>query len=265
MTRVLVTGGTGVLGRELTPRLQAAGHTVRILSRRPRPANLPTGQEWAQGDIETGAGLKEALAGVETIVHAATSPFTRTQQVDVQGTSRLLELARAASVNHFVHVSIVGIERIPFPYYQHKVAGETSVMNGSMPWTILRATQFHNLLDGFLQPLAKFPIGFAFTDFKFQPVDVSEVAEALVRCAGASPAGCLPDMGGPEVLKLGEMARVWLEARGKRTRVINFPLPGGFAHALRNGYNTCPENRQGKVTWAEWVRRRYGNSSQEAK
>jgi len=47
--------------------------------------------------------------------------------------------------------------------------------------------------------------------------------------------------------------------------VINFPLPGGFAHALRNGYNTCPENRQGKVTWAEWVRRRYGNSSQEAK
>ncbi len=163
-------------------------------------------------------------------------------------------------MSHFIYVSIVGIERIPFPYYRHKVAAEAVVTGASVPWSILRATQFHNLLDGFLQPVARFPLGFLPTDFQFQPIDPSEVAERLVDCVAAGPAGRLTDMGGPEVQRLGDLLRVWLAARGLKRLVVRLPLPGGFAHALRNGYNTCPPYRQGKITWAEWLSRKYGGA-----
>src|SRR3990172_11470166 len=112
MSRVLITGGTGVLGRELAPRLAQAGYTVRVMSRRAaRAEGVQT--EWAQAQIETGEGLAGAVAGVDAIVHCASRPFRRTRGVDVEGTRRLLEAAKAASVSHFVYISIVGIDRIP--------------------------------------------------------------------------------------------------------------------------------------------------------
>jgi uncharacterized protein YbjT (DUF2867 family) len=257
MTRILVTGGNGGLGRELVPRLQNSGYTVRVMSRSARPEGAPPGVEWAQADLETGADLAQAVAGVETIVHAATSPFRRPWPVDVTGTRRLLEAARASGVGHVVHVSIVGIDRIPFAYYQAKVAGEAVVREAGIPFTILRATQFHSLVDRFLEPLRGWPIAFTFTDFKFQPIDTGEVAGRLRDLVAQPPAGLLPDMGGPEVLSLGQMARVWFAAQGKRTWLIGLPLPGAVGHAFRSGYNTCPDHRDGTVTWAEWVTRRY--------
>ncbi|MBI3241548.1 MAG: NAD(P)H-binding protein [Chloroflexi bacterium] len=257
MPHILVTGGAGVLGRELTPQLQKAGHTARVMSRRPRPVNLTSEIEWAQADIETGDGLGSAVSGVETIIHTATSPGKRTKQVDVDGTRRLLEKAREAGVAHFIHVSIVGIERIPFPYYEAKVAGEAVVRGGGVPYTILRATQFHSLLDGFFQPLRNLPLSFAFTDFKYQPIDTGEVADRLCQLVAEKPSGLLPDMGGPEVWTVGELLPAWFAAQGRHCKLIRFPLPGGFAHAFRNGYNTCPDQRDGNITWAEWLRRKY--------
>jgi uncharacterized protein YbjT (DUF2867 family) len=260
MSHILVTGGAGRLGRELTPRLQQVGHRVWVMSRRPRPADLSSDLEWAQANIETGTGLREAVSGMETIIHAASNPLKRTRQVDVDGTRRLLEVARAAGVGHFIHVSIVGIERIPYPYYQVKVAAEAVVREGGVPYTILRATQFHTLLDMFLSPLRNWPLAFTFTDFKFQPIDTGEVADRLCALVGQPPAGLLPDMGGPEVLTLGEMASDWFAAQGKRTRLFRLPLPGAIAHGFRNGYNTCPDHCDGKITWAEWVRRKYSKT-----
>ena len=262
MSHILVTGGAGGLGRELTPRLQKAGHTVRVMSRRPRPDNLSSDLEWAQADLETGAGLGSAVSGVEMIIHAATSPVKRTRQIDVAGARRLLEAARTAGVAHFIHVSIVGIERIPFPYYEAKAAGEAVVRAGGVPYTILRATQFHSLLDGFFQPLRNLPISLAFTDFKYQPIDTGEVADRLRQLVDEKPSGLLPDLGGPEVLTVGEMLPVWFAAQGRRCKLIRFPLPGGFAHAFRNGYNTCPDHHDGKITWAEWANRKSSSLTQ---
>jgi uncharacterized protein YbjT (DUF2867 family) len=278
MTRILVTGGNGGLGRALVARLQKSGHTVRVMSRSPqpaganmtfapgragtmedRPAGAPPGVEWAQADLEAGSGLGPAVSDVAVIVHAATSPLRRAWQVDVAGTRRLLEAARAASVAHVVHVSIVGIDRIPFAYYQAKVAGEAVVREAGIPYTILRATQFHSLIDGMLKPLRGWPIALTFTDFKFQPIDTGEVADRLCETVTRPPSGLLPDMGGPEVLSLGEMARIWFAAQGKRARLIGLPLPGAVGHAFRNGYNTCPDHRDGTVTWAEWVQRKYAS------
>jgi len=259
MPRVLVTGGTGGLGRELVPRLLRAGYAVRVMSRRERqPGEWPE-VEWAQADLETGRGLAEAIAGAQIVVHAASNAAYHTRVIDVEGTRRLLEKAKAAGgVGHCLYVSIVGIERVPLPYYRHKLAAEGVVAEGGVPWTILRATQFHTLIDGRLQAATRgpWPLALLPTDLKFQPIDAGETADRTCECVAAGPGGRAPDIGGPEVLTFGEMAQVWLAARGMRRPVLHLPWPGGFASAVRRGYLTCPEQKYGKITWAEWVKRK---------
>ncbi len=264
MTRILVTGGTGDLGSQLVPRLMAAGFTVRVMSRRPRPAKVPANMEWAQADLETVTGLKEVVSGVEAVIHAATSSAkssrqVRTHEVDVGGTRSLLETACAANVPHFIYVSIVGIEQIPFPYYREKVAAEAVVRGGGVPYTILRATQFHSLIPGmFLKPIQNLPFAFLPTDFKFQTIETGEVADQLTQIAAQPPAGLLPDTGGPQVLTLGEMAETWFAAQGKRCKLFRLPVPGAVGHSFRQGYNTCPNHRDGKFTWEQWLKTKYG-------
>lgn len=256
MTRVLITGGAGELGRALAPKLQASGYTVRGLGRR---AAAPTaGAEWAQVDLASGAGLAEALREAEVVVHAASSPFQNAQQIDVAGTGRLLAAARAAGVRHLVYISIVGCDQIAFDYYRAKTAAEALVQAGGVPWTILRATQFHSLIDGLLARLDRLPLVLAAPTAQFQPIDTAEVAARLAELVAAGPAGRTPDIGGPEVWRLPDMARAWLAARGRRHAVLGFPMPGEFGRALREGRNTCPSQCYGRVGWREWLRERYG-------
>ena len=256
MPRVLVTGGTGVLGRELVPRLAAADFTVRVLSRRPAPAEART--EWAQAQIETGEGLAEAVDGVDVIAHCASSPFRRTREVDVEGTRHLLDAAKAASVSHFVYISIVGIDRIPLAYYRHKLAAEKLIQASGVPYSILRAPQFHTLVDEIMRNLLRLPVGFYPAGFKFQPIGPGEVAERMVQAVEDGPGGRLPEIAGPEVRSAGELARAWLKARGKRRLLLPLPLFGKVAAGYRAGYNCAPENKYGRITWAEWVSRKYG-------
>jgi uncharacterized protein YbjT (DUF2867 family) len=225
------------------------------MSRRPAPADSTV--EWAQADIESGAGLAAALAGADVVVHAASSPARHTQQIDVAGTRRLLDTAREARVGHFAYISIVGIERIPFAYYRAKVAAEELLRASGLPWSILRATQFHTLIDGRLRGADRFALFLVPSDLKFQPIDVGEAAERMAEVVAAGPSGQLPDIGGPEVLTLGAMARAWMAARGRPRRLIHLPLPGGFATALRQAHNTCPDQRYGRITWADWLRENY--------
>jgi uncharacterized protein YbjT (DUF2867 family) len=225
------------------------------MSRRAAPADSAT--EWAQADIESGAGLSAALAGVDVVVHAASSPAKHTRQIDVEGTRRLLQAARAADVAHFAYISIVGIDRIPYAYYRHKRAAEALVTESSLPWSILRATQFHTLIDSTLRRADRRPLLLLPTDLQFQPIDVGEAAERMAEAVAAGPAGRLPDIGGPEVLTLGEMARDWMRARGRQRRMVYLPMPGGFAAALRQGHNTSPSQRYGRITWADWLRTTY--------
>jgi uncharacterized protein YbjT (DUF2867 family) len=255
MSLVLITGGTGGLGSELVPRFAASGHAVRVMSRRPAPADAE--QQWAQADLATGEGLAAAVAGVDLIVHCATSPF-RTKGTDVDGTGRLLQQALAAGKPHFFYISIVGIDRIPFPYYKHKLATEKLIEESGLPWSNLRAVQFHTLLDRLLGTLVRLPVGFIPKDFKFQPMDPGEVAERMVKHAANGPSGRLSDLGGPEVLRLDDIARAWLKARRKRAALLPLPLFGKIASGFRNGYNCTPEHSDGKITWAEWLERKYG-------
>jgi len=256
MSRVLVTGGTGKLGHELTPRLLAAGYAVRVMSRRAPNPGEDAHVEWAQASLESGEGLAEAVAGANVVLHAASSATKR--RADVEGTRRLLDQARGTGIEHFIYISIVGVDQIGFSYYQNKLAAERLIEASGLPYSILRATQFHYLVDTLLQTATRLPVPLAPTDWQFQSIDAGEVAAHLVAAVESGARGHLPDIGGPEVLRLDDMARQWLAARGKRRRIVHVPVPGKLSAGFRQGLNTTPENRIGKITWTEWLAARYG-------
>jgi len=259
MTRVLLTGGTGVLGRELLPRLTAAGHKVRLMSRRAGESNAAGDVEWAQADLLTGAGVAEAVAGIEAIVHAASSPFKKTVETDVEGTRRMLEAAKAAGVGHAYYISIVGIDKLTYSYYKAKLATERVVEGSGVPFTILRATQFHTLLDTFLRSIFKRgPFIICPGKTYFQLIDAGEVAQHMVDTLAKGPSGMLPDIGGPKVQSVKEIAQAWMAARGRKHILLPMP-PIGPLGAVAGGANTCPEQKFGKITWEDWLRRTYGS------
>ncbi len=257
MSHVLITGGSGELGGALLPLLTDAGHTVRIMSRSPRRAGYDSTIEWAQASLESGDGLAQAVADVDVVVHAASDP-KNSHKVDVEGTARLLRHAEAARVNHILYISIAGIERIPFAYYNAKLEAEHLIERSAIPYTILRATQFHSLMPKlFLLPATKLPlIGFVPKQFKLQLIDTGEVAVRMAELVEAGPSGRVEDIGGPEVLTLGHIAKTYLKATGKRRLLLNLPIPGKMGAALRKGYG-AQASRYGKITWAQWLEREY--------
>jgi uncharacterized protein YbjT (DUF2867 family) len=192
---ILVTGGNGTLGRAVVARLLAGEHEVRVLSRRPRPASAPAQVAWVTGDLVSGDHLADAVTGVDAVVHCASDP--RRPRVDVDGTRNLLRAARAAGTPHLVHISIVGIDRIPYRYYQAKLAAERLIQASGLGWTILRATQFHQLVLLVAHGLARLPVVPVPAATSFQPIDAAEVADRLAALAAGPPAGRMPDMGGP--------------------------------------------------------------------
>src|SRR5439155_13284056 len=194
MARVLVTGGTGTLGRQLVPRLRGRGHSVRVLSRRASRAQAGN-IETARGDVLTGEGLGDACEDIDVVIHAATNPRRRARKTEVDGTANVLRAAGEVDA-HLVYVSIVGVDHHRFWYYKAKREAERHVESSSTRWTILRATQFHDLLDLFLG----YPAFIATPNLAFQVVDAGDVAERLVDVVEAGPSGRVSDFGGPEVL-----------------------------------------------------------------
>jgi uncharacterized protein YbjT (DUF2867 family) len=257
MARVLITGGTGTLGRELVPRIGAAGYAVRVMSRRGGESNIAGDVEWAQADLLSGAGLEQAVADVDIIIHCASSPFRDTRAVDVEGTRALVGRSMAAGIGNFYYVSIVGIEKISYPYYAHKVEAEKVIESSGMPYTILRATQFHPLLDTFLATLYKRgPLLIVPGAMQFQLIDPGEVADHIVGTLPKGPSGRLPDIGGPHVQRVSEIAKDWLKA--SKRRLIKIPVPAaGPLKGFAEGYNCCPENKIGTITWRDWLAKRY--------
>lgn len=261
MTRVLVAGGTGVLGREVVSRLLEKGYTVRVMSRSPQPGT--TNVEWAQAQMLTGEGLSEALQGVDVIVHTVTD--TRLGKTDVEMTRQLVEKAKAAGVGYFLYISIVGIDRTSFSYHQIKLACEALVRDSSIPYAALRLTQFYEFIDLLLHMFTRLPIGFFPMNWKLQPIDAGEAADQVVRVVGERPLGLLPDVAGPEVLTGKELLRQWKQARGSHKLVLHLPILGKLSAAARGGRLTAPNACVGQFTWAQWLHRRYHHARQTGK
>ncbi|EFL30804.1 dTDP-4-dehydrorhamnose reductase [Streptomyces viridochromogenes DSM 40736] len=245
MSTILVTGGTGTLGRLVVERLRADGHEVRVLSRHAQP--------YAVDLREGGGALDAAVSGVDTIVHCASSP-----KGDEQAAAHLIRAARGAGVAHLVHISIVGVDRVPFRYYRSKLAVERLIEESGIGWSVLRATQFHDLLVMLLQVLSKLPVLLLPAGVRDQPVEVDEVADRLAGLAAGAPAGRVEDMGGPEVRTLESLARAYLKATGRRRAVVNVPLWGAAYRGFRDGGHLAPRQAVGTGTFEEYLARRYG-------
>jgi uncharacterized protein YbjT (DUF2867 family) len=255
---ILVTGGTGTLGRLVVPLLQDAGRNVRVLSRRSHQSE--DGIAFMMGDLITGEGIDAAVEGSEIIVHLAGS-----NKGDEETTQRLVEAASRAGARHLVYISVVGADRVPvvsrvdramFGYFASKRAAEQVVAESGLPWTTLRATQFHDLMLTVAQQMARLPVIPVPAGFRFQPVDAGEVAAQLVELALGKPAGLVPDMAGPRVYEAAELIREYLQAGGMHRPIVPLRLPGKAARAVRAGANLAPDRAVGRRTWEEFLAQR---------
>jgi uncharacterized protein YbjT (DUF2867 family) len=262
---VLVTGGTGTLGRLVVARLPDAGHGVRVLS---RGAHDGEGIEFVPGDLATGEGVEAAVEGVEIIVHCA-----GTAKGDEVKARQLVQAASAARVRHLVYISVVGADRIPmagavdramFGYFGSKFEAQRVIAASGIPWTTLRATQFFDLTLLTAQAMAKLPVIPIPAGFSFQPIDADEVAARLVELALGQPAGLVSAIAGPRVYDWAELVRGYLRAVGKKRPIIRVPLPGKAAAAIRAGANLAPDRAVGRRTWEEFLAARVTRSSERA-
>lgn len=255
---ILVTGGTGTLGRLVVPRLRDAGGRVRVLSRRSHEAE--DGIEFVTGDLATGEGIEAAVEGAEIIVHCA-----GTSKGDEEKALNLVRAASEAGARHLVYISVVGADRVPvvsgvdramFGYFESKLAAERAVAGSGLPWTTLRATQFHDLLLMTARQMARLPVIPVPAGFRFQPVDAGEVAARLVELALGTPAGLVPEMAGPRVYGMAELIRGYLRARRKHRPIVPVRLPGKAAGAFRAGANLAPDRAVGRLTWERFLAER---------
>ena len=257
---LLITGGTGTLGRLVVPLLREAGCPVRVLSRRSHESG--GGIEFVLGDLATGEGLDGAVAGVGTIVHCAGSA-----KGDEDKARTLVRAAARAGARHLVYISVVGAERVPvvsrvdramFGYFAAKRAAETVVADSGLPWTTLRATQFHDLMLMTARQLARLPVMPVPAGFRFQPVDAGEVATRLVELSLGRPAGLVPDIAGPRVYELTELLRGYLRASHRHRAMLPVRLPGRAAGAVRAGANLAPDRAVGQRSWEDFLTERLG-------
>jgi uncharacterized protein YbjT (DUF2867 family) len=266
---ILVTGGTGTLGRLVVARLQEAGCDVRVLSRRSRAGadgieEDGKGIEFVTGDLATGEGTEAAVAGTEIIVHCA-----GTNKGDEDKTRHLVRAASRAGARHVVYISVVGADRIPvasgidramFGYFASKLAAERALADSGLPWTTLRATQFHDLTLMTARQMARLPVIPVPAGFRFQPVDAAEVAARLVELALGTPAGLVPDMAGPRVYEMAELLRGYLRARRMHRPIVPLWIPGKAARAIRAGANLAPDQAVGRRTWEDFLAAQVGTS-----
>jgi uncharacterized protein YbjT (DUF2867 family) len=261
METILVTGGTGTLGRLVVQRLRDEGCKLRVLSRQNREAG--EGIEFVKGDLATGEGIEAALEGAEIIVHCAGS----SKGDETKARNLVRAAVQAAEVRHLVYISVVGADRIPvvsgvdramFGYFASKLATERLIADSGLPWTTLRATQFHDLILMMAEQMAKLPVMPLPAGVRFQPVDAGEVASKLVELALGKPAGLVPDLAGPKVYSLAELVRGYLRASHRHRLIIPVWLPGKAARAYRAGANLAPDRAVGRRTWEEFLAERVG-------
>jgi uncharacterized protein YbjT (DUF2867 family) len=153
-----------------------------------------------------------------------------------------------------VALSIVGVDRAPYGYYAGKVLQEKLVTGGDVPWTLLRATQFHEFAGQVLERMGRGPVALV-PKMRTQPVAAREVAERLVDLVEAGPSGRVPDLGGPREEQLVDMAREFAAAKARKGWIVPVPVPGGFGKAIRDGsLIPGPGADHGTQTYADWLR-----------
>ena len=255
--RIAVAGATGVVGRHVVEAATRRGHEVVPLTR-------SVGVDLTSSDPASGGRLAGLLRGADAVVDV-TSTATQDRaaaEAFFGGVTRSLVAAEAAAgVGHHVALSIVGIDDVPSGYYAGKRLQERLLAEGGQPWSVLRATQFHEFSEQVLGFVHVGPVSLV-PRMTSQPVAAREVGEALVDLVEGGPVGRAPDLAGPEVLAMHRLARRVARARGPRRLVVAVPLPGAAGRGMRDGSLTldgagrdgaCGSGTRGVTTFDAWL------------
>ncbi|HVE24253.1 MAG TPA: NAD(P)H-binding protein [Sporichthya sp.] len=258
-TAILVTGGTGTLGRKLVRKLVAAGRDVRVLSRKDRPGidpatpKLPDWPDWFVGDLKTGIGVPKALDGVGIVVHCASIPGS-----DVEAAAQLLIAASRAGKPHILYPSMIGADKIEDDVYRDRRAVERLLAESELPWTVLRISHLHEHLDAALRRSARLPWVFVPAETDYQPIAANDVAERLFDLCTPMQAHQLPDLAGPEVIDAEDLTAFWLKSTHRRRKLVVLRRRGGLYVGYREGFHLAPDRAYGQQTFAEFVAQTYG-------
>ena len=244
--KIVVIGGSGLIGKKLIPLLRGAGHEAVSASPSSGVNTL------------TGEGLSEALAGADVVVDVTNSPSFEDKAVlefFEKSTRNILAAEAAASVKHHVALSVVGADRFPDSgYMRAKVAQEKLIKASGAPYTILRATQFFE----FLGPIAGPGTGTVrLPSAPMQPLAADDVAAALADVAMGSPANGVLEVAGPESLSIAAFVGKALAASGDKRTVVADPQARYYGAAL-DDLGLKPRNpnpRIGPTRFEEWVSR----------
>jgi uncharacterized protein YbjT (DUF2867 family) len=246
--KIVVIGGTGLIGSKLTDKLRAGGHD-------PLAASPNTGV-----DVITGKGLDEALAGADVVVDVANAPdWDDAAVMDFFQTSarNLLAAEAAAGTGHHVALSVVGTERLQGSgYFRAKLAQEEAIKAAAIPSTILRATQFFEFI-GRIADSSTHDGTVPLPPLYFQPEAADDVAAALADIAAGAPVDGIVELAGPERFRLDELVRRFLSASNDPRRVVT------DAHAPYYGLQVSDERalipggnpRIGTTRFADWLSR----------
>ncbi|WP_392841025.1 SDR family oxidoreductase [Streptomyces sp. LN500] len=238
-----VMGGTGRIGSQVVKKLKAAGHEVV-------PHSLSTGV-----DIITGQGLEEAVAGVDVVVNLTNSPtFDDASPVFFQTSmDNLLAACRKGGVGHVVILSIVGIEQVPdLDYYRAKVLQENILKTGSIPYSIVRATQFMEFMDSVLamttdDDTVRLP------PTPIQPIAAQDVSDAVAEVAAGTPLNGILNVAGPDVFPLDELGRMTLNARPDGRTVVTDDTAGMFAAVRGDVLTAKGDARIAPTHYTDWL------------
>lgn len=245
--RVAVAGGTGVVGSRVVEALRADGHDAVSLSRR-------TGV-----DLTTGEGLDAAVEGVDAVVdtsNVSTLSADAAIRFFQTATGNLVAAAARAGVPHLVLLSIVGIDRMPHDYYAGKLAQERVVEASQVPWTILRATQFHEFAGQLFDRAKLGPLHLA-PRARVQPIAARDVGAHLATLATGAPQGRAADLAGPREEAMDQMVKAYARRTGHRGWVPSVSLPGAQMKAMRAGLALPGSDAVLTTqTFAEWLRER---------
>ncbi|MGS0561425.1 SDR family oxidoreductase [Microbacterium aurugineum] len=242
--RIAVAGGTGTVGRPTVAAIEADGHDAVVLSR-------------SHGvDLVTGRGLDAALDGADVVIDV-TSIETLKAAAAIEfftaATGTLVSAAEEAGVRHVVLLSIVGIDRIPYDYYAGKIAQEKVIASSRVPWTILRATQFHEFAGQMFARAKLGPLHLA-PNARTQPVAASEVGARLAALATSEPQGRARDLAGPREEQLSTMIRAFARREGYRGWIPALNVPGPQMAGMRAGDALPgPDADLGSQTFTEWL------------
>lgn len=252
MSNILITGGTGNLGKSLAKLLDEKNINYTIGSR----SNKSNTSNIAVLDLLKNEGVYEAVKGKDIIFHLATD-----LKKDTEATQNLLNAIGNKSNIHLIYISIVGIDKVPFNYYQQKLASENAIKASGIPFTILRATQFHEFIHQIISTFLKFPVGLLPKKVVAQPIQTEIVAKELYRLSLEIALNKTYEIGGAEVFTLEQMTNEWLRHTGKKRWVLNFPIFGKLGTSFRNGSLTTNYIKAESITWKQWLNKRHGSSA----